>query len=127
MDAGVVAAHVLPGTEECWAEIDGHRMRYLRAGSGPPVLLIHGLMAYSFSWRFTVPALTPYRTVYAPDLLGTGYSEHPTSLDYSISPAADRLWKFLDSIGVTDVDIVGSSLGGGIAVHMAASRPVRVN
>ncbi|HVZ16041.1 MAG TPA: alpha/beta hydrolase, partial [Terriglobales bacterium] len=93
---------------------------------GPPILLIHGLMAYSFSWRFAIPALAPVRTVYAPDLLGTGYSDHPSDIDYSITAAADRLWNFLDQLDVTNVDIVGSSLGGGIAVRMAASQPERV-
>ncbi len=126
MTAGSVAPPIFPGTEECWAEIDGHRMRYLRAGNGPPILLIHGLMAYSFSWRFAIPALAPVRTVYAPDLLGTGYSDHPSDIDYSITAAADRLWNFLDQLDVTNVDIVGSSLGGGIAVRMAASQPERV-
>jgi pimeloyl-ACP methyl ester carboxylesterase len=101
-------------------------MRYLRAGSGPPILLIHGLMAYSFSWRFTIPELTPFRTVYAPDLLGTGYSEHPADMDYSITPAAERLWNFVDLLGVRDLEIVGSSLGGGIAVRMAGSQVHRV-
>ena len=127
MNAGPVTPPVFPATEECWAEVAGHRMRYLRAGNGPPILLIHGLMAYSFSWRFAIPALAPFRTVYSPDLLGTGYSDQPSNLDYSIGPAADRLWKFLDQLGVTNVDIVGSSLGGGMAVRMTAAQPERVN
>ncbi|MGZ4816037.1 MAG: alpha/beta fold hydrolase [Terriglobales bacterium] len=126
MNTGIIAARVVPGAEESWVELDGHRMRYLRAGSGPPILLVHGLMAYSFSWRFTIPALAPFRTVYAPDLLGTGYSDHPADIDYGISAAAERLWKFLDQVDVSTVDIVGSSLGGGIAARMAAAQPERV-
>jgi len=102
-------------------------MRYLRAGSGPPILLIHGLMAYSFSWRLTIPALASYRTVYAPDLLGMGYSDHPQDMDFSITPSAERLWQFLDLLNITNLDIVGSSLGGGIAVRMAAAQRERVN
>ena len=43
--------------EECWMEIEGARMRYLRAGSGPPLLLVHGLLGYAFSWRYAMPAL----------------------------------------------------------------------
>ncbi len=68
------------GIEECWMEIDGARMRYLRAGSGPPLILLHGLLGYSFSWRFTMPALAPYATIYAPDLLGSGFFR-PTQRD----------------------------------------------
>jgi len=52
-------------------------MRYLSAGSGPPLLLVHGLLGYSFSWRFTIPALAQHATVYAIDLLGTGFSDRP--------------------------------------------------
>ena len=63
------------GVEECWMDFDGARMRYLRAGSGPPLILLHGLLGYSFSWRYTLPALAPYATVYAPDMLGAGFSD----------------------------------------------------
>ena len=47
------------GIEECWMDFDGARMRYLRTGSGPPLILLHGLMGYSFSWRYAMPALAP--------------------------------------------------------------------
>ncbi len=127
MHAGPDFAPVVPNTEECWAEVAGYRMRYLRAGNGPSVLLIHGLMAYSFSWRHTIPALAPTRTVIAPDLLGTGFSDQPRDLDYGLTASAQRLWTFLDGLNVADTDIVGSSLGGGIAVRMTAIAPHRVN
>ena len=67
------------------------------------------------------------RTVYAPDLLGTGYSDHPAGMDFSMTAAAKRLWEFVDGVGVKTTDIVGSSLGGGIAVRMASLAPERVN
>jgi len=127
MIAGPSCAPEVDVAEEHWAKVAGYKMRYLRAGSGPSILLIHGLMAYSFSWRLTIPALTSMRTVYAPDQLGTGFSEHPADVEYSIVAAGQRLWEFLDGLGVEKTDIVGSSLGGGIAVRMAASAPQRVN
>ena len=80
------ASALSQGVEECWMDFDGIRMRYLRAGSGPPLILLHGLMAYSFSWRFTLSALAPYATLYAPDLPGAGFSDRPArdrSLDAS--------------------------------------------
>ena len=61
------------GIHEHWAEVDGHRMRYLHGGSGPPLLLVHGLLGYSFSWRFNLPVLARRFTVFAPDLLGTSH------------------------------------------------------
>jgi pimeloyl-ACP methyl ester carboxylesterase len=102
-------------------------MRYLNAGSGPPILLIHGLMAYSFSWRLTIPALKTIRTVYAPDMLGLGYSDHPPGLDYGLTASAQRLWAFIDAVGIETTDVVGSSLGGALAVCMAATYPERIN
>ena len=76
------------GVEECWMELEGARMRYLRAGSGPPLILLHGLLGYSFSWRYTLPALTPYATVYALDLLGAGFSDRPRGIDHSMRGTA---------------------------------------
>src|SRR5207253_5285495 len=54
----------VPPIEECWATIDGARVRYQRAGCGAPLVLVHGLLGYSFSWRFNIPALAKYATVY---------------------------------------------------------------
>jgi len=127
MNAGLTSARVFHSAEECWATVSGHRMRYLRMGNGPPVLLIHGLLAYAFSWRFLFPVLAPVRTVIAPDLLGTGHSDRPADLNYGMTAAAERIFEFLDSIGADGIDVVGSSLGGAIATRMAALRPERVN
>lgn len=127
MLAATASPPVVPGVEECWATVSGYRMRYLRAGSGPPLLLLHGLSAYSFSWRQVIPALSSIRTVFAPDLLGSGFSDQPGDLEYSMTAAAQRLWHWLDEMRVTSTDLVGSSLGGGIAVRMAALAPERVN
>src|SRR3954463_4671951 len=117
---------VVSGSEECSAMVGGHRMRYLRAGSGSPLLLVHGLLGYSFSWRFNVPALSAIRTLYAPDLLGTGFSDRPPDMDCSGRACAKRLLEFMDQVGIESVDLLGTSHGGGIAVLMAAMAPQRV-
>ena len=78
------------GVEECWMDFEGARLRYLRAGSGPPLVLLHGLLGYSFSWRYTLPGLAPFATVYAPDLLGAGFSDRPPGLDHSMRGRARR-------------------------------------
>ena len=74
--------------EEHWLELAGGRMRYLKAGSGPALILIHGLMGYSFSWRFTIPALAPYATVYAIDNLGAGLSPAHEGMDCTVRATA---------------------------------------
>lgn len=108
------------GVEECWMEIDGARMRYLRTGSGPGLILLHGLLGYSFSWRFTMPALAPYATVYAPDLLGAGFSERPRGLDHSVRGTALRVLRFADQLGLGSFDLLGTSRGGPVAMAAAA-------
>jgi pimeloyl-ACP methyl ester carboxylesterase len=108
------------GVEECWVEIDGARMRYLRAGSGPAVILVHGLLGYSFSWRFTIPALAPYATVYALDMLGAGFSDRPAGLDHSMYGTAQRVLRFASRLGIASFDLVGTSHGGAVAMMAAA-------
>src|SRR5947209_8206597 len=87
------------GIEECWMEIDGARMRYLRAGSGPALILLHGLLGYSFSWRYTMPALAPYAAIYAPDMMGAGFSDRPSGLDHSLRGTARQLLRFVEGLG----------------------------
>jgi pimeloyl-ACP methyl ester carboxylesterase len=108
------------GVEECWMDLDGARMRYLRAGSGPALILVHGLLGYSFSWRYTMPALAPYATVYAPDMMGAGFSDRPAGLDHSMRGTAQRLLRFISGLGISSFDLLGTSHGGAVAMMAAA-------
>jgi pimeloyl-ACP methyl ester carboxylesterase len=107
------------GVDECWMDFDGARMRYLRAGSGPPLVLLHGLMGYSFSWRFALPALAPLRTCYAPDLLGAGFSDRPR-INHSMRATALRVVRFAENLGLDSLDLLGTSRGGAVAMCAAA-------
>jgi pimeloyl-ACP methyl ester carboxylesterase len=113
------SAGLSEGVQECWTEIDGARMRYLRAGSGPPLILLHGLMGYSFSWRYVMPALAACTTVYAPDLLGAGFSDRP-SVDHSMRATALRVLHFAENLGIASFDLLGTSRGGAVAMCAAA-------
>jgi pimeloyl-ACP methyl ester carboxylesterase len=106
--------------EEHWLELAGGRMRYLKAGSGPALILIHGLMGYSFSWRFTIPALAPHATVYAIDNLGAGLSTASDEMDYTIRATAEHVLQFADALGIKDFDLLGTSHGGAVAIMVAA-------
>ena len=125
-DVRQIAAQDAPrldkGIAECWMDFDGAPMRYLRAGSGPALILLHGLMGYSFSWRYTMPALAPYSTVYAPDLLGAGFSDRP-SIDHSMKATGLRVLKFAENLGLTTFDLLGTSRGGAVAMSAAAECP----
>jgi pimeloyl-ACP methyl ester carboxylesterase len=95
-------------------------MRYLRAGFGHPLVLLHGLLGYSFSWRRNLEALATRRTVYAPDQLGAGFSDRVPGLDCTLRAIAERGIEFLDRVGIREFDLLGTSHGGGVAMMMAA-------
>jgi len=120
--AGLVPA----GIEEHWIELAGGRMRYLKCGSGRPLILLHGLMGYAFSWRFSMPALGAHATVYAIDNLGAGLSTAPEGMDCSVRATADRVLQFVDAMGIGEFDLLGTSHGGGVAI-MAAKLSVERN
>jgi pimeloyl-ACP methyl ester carboxylesterase len=107
------------GIQECWMDFDGARMRYLKAGSGPALILLHGLLGYSFSWRYTMPALAPFRTIYAPDMLGAGFSDRPR-IDHSMRATALRVLNFIERLEISSFDLLGTSRGGAVAMCAAA-------
>jgi pimeloyl-ACP methyl ester carboxylesterase len=116
---------IFPGAEELWADISGARIRYLAAGSGSPVVLVHGVAASSFSWRLNFAELARKFRVYAPDLANLGYSVRVPKLDASLPATAERLLGFMDATSLNSADIVGSSYGGSVVMQMAASAPHR--
>jgi pimeloyl-ACP methyl ester carboxylesterase len=118
--SAALAPALSAGVEECWMDMDGARMRYLRAGSGRPLILVHGLLGYSFSWRYTMPALAAYATVYAPDMMGAGFSDRPAAIDHSMRGTARRLLRFVKNLGISSFDLLGTSHGGAVAMMAAA-------
>jgi pimeloyl-ACP methyl ester carboxylesterase len=128
LDAGVNPQHEF-AVEEHWVTFDigrkRARMRYLRVGAGPALLLVHGLLGYSFSWRFAIPSLARHATVYAIDLLGTGFSDRPPGLDCSFKASAERLIQFMDKTGLASCDLLGTSHGGAVSMMAAAQAPDR--
>jgi pimeloyl-ACP methyl ester carboxylesterase len=90
------------------------------------LLLVHGLLGYSFSWRYTLPALAHQATVYAPDQLGAGFSDRTPNMDCRLRACAERLLRFMDAVGVRDFDLLGTSHGGGVAMMAASLAPKRI-
>lgn len=107
------------GVEECSAVINGIRWRYQHAGSGPALLLIHGFMAYSFSWRFVIKELAQHYSVYAVDLPNTGFSGRDARLPGTLLSDAEHLLSFMDHLGIDQCDILGTSRGGGATIALA--------
>ncbi len=105
-------------------EIHGHRVGYRSAGSGPVIVLIHGMAGSSATWRFVMPALAEHFTVVAPDLVGHGASEKPRG-DYSLGAFASGVRDLLLALGHERATLVGQSLGGGVAMQFAYQFPER--
>lgn len=107
------------GVDDCTAEIKGIRWRYLRAGTGPTLLLLHGFMGYSFSWRFVIQGLAQHFSVYAVDLPGTGFSQRSLELPGTLVSDAEHLLNFLNHFGIEQCDVLGTSRGGGATIALA--------
>jgi pimeloyl-ACP methyl ester carboxylesterase len=111
---------------EAWeVDLHGHRVIYHAVGSGPPVVLIHGMVNSSRHWREVALRLAERHTVIAPDLIGHGDSATPRG-DYSLGAHAAAIRDLLVSIGVHRATFVGHSLGGGVAMQFFWQFPDRV-
>jgi pimeloyl-ACP methyl ester carboxylesterase len=114
------------GTEERFANVAGHRMRYLVGGSGPALLFVHGLMGYSFSFSEILPNLVRDFTVYAPDMLNLGFSDR-ADIAADLRATAERMIAFMDAVGLEKAIVIGSSQGGTIALQMGVIAPERLD
>jgi pimeloyl-ACP methyl ester carboxylesterase len=103
-------------------ELHGHRVAYRQAGSGPVVVLIHGITSDSSTWARVMPYLARDFTVIAPDLLGHGQSAKPRG-DYSLGAQASGVRDLLLTLGHDRATFVGHSLGGGIAMQLSYQFP----
>jgi pimeloyl-ACP methyl ester carboxylesterase len=102
--------------------LHGHRVFYRGAGSGPVVVLVHGITSTSATWAKVLPYLAERYTVIAPDLLGHGESAKPRG-DYSLGAYASGIRDLLLALGHDRATFVGHSLGGGIAMQLAYQFP----
>src|SRR4051794_7445054 len=105
-------------------ELHGHCVAYRSAGSGPVIVLVHGITSTSETWERVMPALAKRFTVIAPDLLGHGGSAKPRG-DYSLGAYASGVRDMLISLGHERATFVGHSLGGGVAMQLAYQFPER--
>jgi pimeloyl-ACP methyl ester carboxylesterase len=104
--------------------IHGHRVAYRLAGSGPPIVLVHGITASSRVWETVGPRLARSHTVLAPDLLGHGETAKPRG-DYSMGAFASGIRDLILWLDLGPTTVVGHSLGGGVAMQFAYQFPER--
>ena len=103
-------------------DLHGHRVFFRAAGSGPVLVLVHGITSTSDTWSKVLPYLAERFTVVAPDLLGHGESAKPRG-DYSLGAYASGIRDLLVALGHERATFVGHSLGGGVAMQLAYQFP----
>ena len=95
------------------ADANGIKTNYLEAGKGDPVVLIHGsgpgVTSYA-NWRLVLPALAENFRVLAPDMVGFGFSQRPTNIEYGVQTWADQVVGLMDTLGLPTASIpIGSA------------------
>jgi pimeloyl-ACP methyl ester carboxylesterase len=107
-------------------DLPGGSVVLVRRGSGPPVLLLHGIPLSLVAWRHNIGPLAHTATVLAVDLRGFGRSDKPPDADYSVPAQARMLAELLDRLALPAVSVVGSSYGCAVALTLAHLAPERV-
>ncbi|KAG8629354.1 hypothetical protein KVT40_003219 [Elsinoe batatas] len=109
------------------ARINGIRMHYITAGSGPPLLLLHGTPKTHYYWYRLVPLLTPYFTIVAPDLRGFGATDKPPATEgYDSGTNALDVALLMTQLGHEKFYVHGEDRGGSYAYALAAHHRDRV-
>lgn len=109
------------------ARVNGIRMHYVTAGSGEPLLLLHGTPKTHYYWYKLIPLLTEHFTVVAPDLRGFGDTDRPPAEEgYDSLTNADDMAELMSSLGHEEFHLHGEDRGAEFAYAIAATRPERV-
>lgn len=111
--------------EERTVDLDGMALRYLAAGEGSPLVLLHGAGDSSLAWSWVLPELADGYRVYAPTLPGIGDGTRLT--DRSSTAYASLVTGFMDALGIERAALIGNSLGGLIGLRFSLSDPARVS
>jgi pimeloyl-ACP methyl ester carboxylesterase len=115
----------IPGFEERHVAHAGARIRYLTAGEGSPIVLVHGLGGAASNWRLIAPALAEERRVIVPELPGHGRSGRLEAA--SLEPFAEAVLAVAHAEGAVPAPWLGHSLGGVVSIHAAILRPEAVS
>lgn len=114
-----------PGIPIHDADIEGIKVRYIKTGVGPNLILLHTLRTQLDLFEKVVPDLAKYFTVYALDYPGHGYSDIPKA-QYDADFFVHSVEGFLDALDLRDVTLCGVSIGGAISLIIAGRRNPRV-
>ncbi len=119
MTPGKPSARIPEGISSNFMTVNDIRLRYLEAGSGEVVLMIHGFPTSSYLWRNVMPKIAETHRAIAIDLPGYGKSDKPLDVSYSLNFYCDLLSGFMSGLGVEKINLVVHDLGGPIGVLWA--------
>jgi pimeloyl-ACP methyl ester carboxylesterase len=109
-----------------YTDVNGISTHYHESGQGEAVLLIHGsgpgVTAWA-NWRLIFPKLSENFRVFAPDIVGFGYTDRPENVEFGVETWTNHLIHFIEEVVQSRVHIIGNSLGGALALHIAHKRP----
>jgi len=112
--------------EDLWLDVDGRRVHYLKAGSGRPVVLLHGGASDCRDWLPTMESLASQFALYAPDLIGFGQSDRDER-GYYLGDFSDFVLGFIDALGMEKPTLVGHSFGGRVCLDVALKDQDRIS
>lgn len=107
--------------------LENAAIHYVDRGQGSPLVLIHGLGGSIYNFRYNIPTLAERVRVLALDLKGFGYSERPAASDYSLTAQARLVGELMDGLGISQAAVLGHSMGGAVALRLAATSPEKVD
>ncbi len=113
----------LTGPSSNFVTVQDYNLHYLKKGSGPPLVLVHGFAGSVFTWRDLIPLLTDTYTMYALDLPGFGFSDKPADGDYSMEAQARLVTGFIQALNLQPAALVGHSMGGIIVAYASVQKP----
>lgn len=105
---------------------NGVKQHYVDAGSGPPVVLLHGFPETWYAWRHQIPVLGEHYRLIVPDLRGYGATEKPAD-GYDKRTMANDIVALMDSLGIKSAPIIGHDRGARVGLRLAKDHPKRVD
>ncbi|MCC6394579.1 MAG: alpha/beta hydrolase [Bryobacterales bacterium] len=123
--AGCAACNAQDTVTGAFAEVNGIRMYYEVHGSGSPLVLLHGFASSGEAWKRFAPEFAKNHQVIVPDLRGHGRSTNPSG-EFTHKQAANDVFALLESLGIGRFAAMGISAGGCALLHMAISRPDKI-
>lgn len=112
---------------ESYVDVDGIPIRYLREGSGPPMLLLHGSGMSSTTWRHNIGSLSEYFSLYAPNLPYPGETPVSHSSRHTADNCTEALYHLMSALDIDRAHVVGDSFGGIVAALLSHRYPEKVH